>query len=515
MNPKATFITVVPLVLFIIATVFASIGCGSGGASNGNGGSGSEGGGTQATNLVPTLTAISPSSASAGSTSLTITATGANFLTTSSVEWNDTVLETTYVSSTSLNATIDASYLVDVGSAKVTVVNPAPGGGASSGVTFTIKPAAGNGVTTVNVGANDLAWDAVNQKIYLSLPSLDGSTGNSVQILDPTTGALGASAFAGSEPNLLSVSANSEYLYVSLNGASEVQRMTLPGLGTDITITLGTSFYGPYYAMDLQSDPASDGAVAVVRGTPEASPEEEGGVLIYDDTTPRPNVLCGWIQIPACTSPNQTSALYDSIQWNSDGTGIYAANNEDTGFDFYTVPVTSSGFGTVTDYPGLVPGFSCDIHYDTTTKYVYDDDGEIIDPSEGQIVGTFAASGLMIPDGPAGLAFFLGQTQENAGGTTYTLEAFDIQTFTPVATFTVPNVIGTPTHLIRWGTNGLAFTTTNQPSTNSPQLGAVYVISGSFVSNPQAERQTMPTENVQRTWKRQGAAKPPSADVAK
>jgi hypothetical protein len=430
--------------------------------------------------------------------------------------WNNAALVSTYTSSTTLTAAVSAADLATAGTATITVVNPTPGGGTSNGITFTIKAAAAGGVTTVSVPANSLAWDPVNQVIYLSLPSADGANGNTVQILNPSTGALGASAFVGSEPNLLSVSANSQYLYVSLNGASDVQRMTLPALGTDIEISLGpSSFYGPYYAMDLQAAPNAAETVAVVRGTPEVSPEEEGGVVIYDNSTARPNVLCGWIQIPACTSQTTGSGLYDSIQWNSDGTEMYAANTEDTGFDFYTVPITSAGFGTATDYPGLLQGFGGSIHYDPTTKYVYDDDGEVVDPSVGQLLGTFDASGLMVPDGTLGAAFFLGQTQDDAGGSTYTLESFDIQKFTPIATMAVQNVVGTPTHLIRWGTNGLAFTTSNVNASSSSSPGAVYILSGTFVSNSAVAggRNVVPRENVRRTWKRQQISNPaPASD---
>src|SRR6185295_10089018 len=45
---------------------------------------------------------------------------------------------TTFVSSTQLTAAIPASDIANVGTASVTVVNPAPGGGTSNALTFTI-----------------------------------------------------------------------------------------------------------------------------------------------------------------------------------------------------------------------------------------------------------------------------------------------------------------------------------------------------------------------------------------
>src|SRR5579872_6798130 len=134
-------------------------------------------------------------------------------------------------------------------------------------------------VRTVNIVANDLAWDSINKKIYLSLPSTAGTNGNSIQVLDPSTGQLGANAFAGSEPSVLSVSATSKYLYVGLKGSSNVQRMTLPGLGTDIKVPLGSTQYsGPLFAADLQASPVADATVAVGLGS---SGSGANGVVIY------------------------------------------------------------------------------------------------------------------------------------------------------------------------------------------------------------------------------------------
>ncbi|NYF52698.1 YncE family protein [Tunturiibacter gelidoferens] len=408
-------------------------------------------------------------------------------------------MSTSYTNSTTLTAQLSGADMQVVGSDSISVVNTAPGGGTSNSISFAVTAAPTQGTTVIPIQANDLAWDPVNKKIYLSLPSVDGSTGNSVQVLDPATGSLGASTFAGSEPNLLAVSANSKYLYVSLNGASNVQRMTLPNLGLDILIPLGgDKFDGPFSAMDMQAAPNSDATVAVVRDTPGFSPAEEGGVVIYDDGTARTSALCGWIQA-GCF--NASPGLFDSIQWSSDGSTMFAANNEDTGFDFYTIPVTSAGFGKVTDYGGLAGGFGQDIHYDAVTTYVYDDNGRIINPGSGTVVGTFNASGLMVPDGSLGMAFFLGQSIDNFGSSTYTLQSFDIRHFTPIATLTINNVVGTPTHLIRWGTDGLAFTTSNEFGPPGTTGGAVYIVSGSFVQGTGSNVVPAEISNVQRSWK--------------
>ncbi len=347
-------------------------------------------------------------------------------------------------------------------------------------------------VTGINLQANSLAWDSIHQQIYLSLPSKDGATGNAVQVLDPTTGALGANVFAGSEPDLLSVSANARYLYVGLDGASAVQRLTLPSLGTDVKIPLGTGSFnqGAFYAADLQASPVSDGAAAVVRNVSGTDPAEEGGVVIYDGSTARPNALCGFIQ-SGCAGGGGN--LFDSIQWNATGATMYAANNEDTAFDFYSIPVTASGFGKVTDFGGLAGGFSSSIHLDRVTGLVYEDSGTIIDPVAGTKVGQLNASGIVIPDGGLGTAFFISTSV--SASSTVTITAFDMQRLTPVSTVTMlTNIVGNPTHLIRWGSNGLAFTT--NPVSSASGGGAVYILSGSWprgARRPECRRQSRPT----------------------
>jgi hypothetical protein len=94
---------------------------------------------TVTNNPAPALTSISPTSANAGASALTLTVNGSNFVNTSVVNWNGSALTTTYVSATQLTASVSATLLANAGTASVTVVSPAPGGGTTTGATFTIN----------------------------------------------------------------------------------------------------------------------------------------------------------------------------------------------------------------------------------------------------------------------------------------------------------------------------------------------------------------------------------------
>jgi|CZKP01.1.fsa_nt_gi DNA/RNA endonuclease G (NUC1) len=99
---------------------------------------------TSSNNPVPVALSMSPSSAAKGSSSFTLALTGSSFISSSVVKWNSTSLTTTYVSATQLNATVPAANVATAGSATVTVFTPTPGGGTSSGLTFTIYTVSSN-----------------------------------------------------------------------------------------------------------------------------------------------------------------------------------------------------------------------------------------------------------------------------------------------------------------------------------------------------------------------------------
>jgi hypothetical protein len=90
-------------------------------------------------NPAPTLTSISPASATAGSAATTMVVSGSNFVSGAVVNWNGTALPSTFTSATSLSATISSALLATAGTASITVTNPVLSGGTSGSLTFTIN----------------------------------------------------------------------------------------------------------------------------------------------------------------------------------------------------------------------------------------------------------------------------------------------------------------------------------------------------------------------------------------
>jgi IPT/TIG domain/Bacterial Ig-like domain (group 2) len=130
MNGKAVLMRV--LVILGIASLVFLGGCGGGTSQSFNQPPPASG-----SNPTPMISTISPTSAVAGAP-FTLTINGTNFVAASMVNFGETAPTTTFVSATQLTVAIPAAAIPSAGTATVTVTDPAPGGGTSNAVNFTI-----------------------------------------------------------------------------------------------------------------------------------------------------------------------------------------------------------------------------------------------------------------------------------------------------------------------------------------------------------------------------------------
>ena len=124
------------LLVFLLLCALGNAACGGGGASQPP---------PIQSNPVPIITGLSPNSAAVGGGALTLTVSGTNFVAASTVDIGGSALATTFVSSTQLTAAVPAVDTALLGTLSVKVMNPAPGGGASNSLPFTIASNVGPG----------------------------------------------------------------------------------------------------------------------------------------------------------------------------------------------------------------------------------------------------------------------------------------------------------------------------------------------------------------------------------
>jgi YVTN family beta-propeller protein len=87
---------------------------------------------------VPTIIGFTPSSANAGSISVSMTVTGSNFRNGTVITVAGTPIPTTFVSSTQLTGLIPETFLRRSGEFRIGVTNPPPGGGSAEGGLFNV-----------------------------------------------------------------------------------------------------------------------------------------------------------------------------------------------------------------------------------------------------------------------------------------------------------------------------------------------------------------------------------------
>jgi hypothetical protein len=411
----------------------------------------------------PSINFISPTSIVAGSASTLITVNGQNFMSGARVVVNNFSVPTTYVDSQTLQFTATKLQLSQARMAQISVSNPPPGG-TSSAMNFNVTYPAK--IVALNLPANDIVWDPFAQRIYASLPSSYGSRGNSIAVIDPSSGKIKSYHFAGSEPNQLAISADSKYLYVGLNGSSSVQRLILPSFAPDIVIPLFSSG-SPNLAGALAVDPADSHTLAVVQTSTECC--FGGGTFFYKDGTQLPDAI---------TFQSMTEILFVN------GSTAYGyANGEVT-----QITVDSNGGTAGQQWSGLVTG----TYIQYAAGLIYANGGEVLNPATGFLVGTYDvgtnccynSAVQVLPDPAINRVLVPGNTPffSQFGITTY-----DLKKFTPIAVADLSQFSGNPSSAASlWGNSGLAFVLQPQCCGNTTQM--ILVQSPAMFSNGTANR---------------------------
>ena len=455
------------------------------------------------------MASVAPQEVPAGSPDLTLTIKGTNFTPDSTACWNCNFLQfqflpTTYVSSQQLNVTIPASLLVKPGQLPITVFDSGSNlfSNNSLSLLVTSVPAVGSAtkVTALELAGLAMDWDPVGKLLYIGTAEYDGAYPNSIVAVDGNTGSIVKTQKVGSNPDLLSVGANGQYVYVAYAGSTNMAQLPLPGLESPLTWTLKNPSGSPvYWAGDMKAAPENAHTTAITLFNLESEPSETGGVVVYDDNAERQTFVPGF---------GSSSNIYDAIAWGSTDQILTAACSQGC---FYGTPASPlyvfqvSQSGPTLAATGTAAFSLGEIHSDFRTGLIYSDNGNVADPKTQAIVGSFNASGLVAPDSSLNRVFILGQTQAQANTNSFTIISFNQSTFEPVSSVTLDNIVGSPFQLKRWGDSGLALLTINSDS-GAP--GVLYLVQdATFISNAQAATtlasriSAKKQELVQRRWK--------------
>lgn len=338
---------------------------------------------------------------------------------------------------------------------------------------FAISPslAWSDDIRQVNAAVDDLVYNSVDGKLYGGSTSAKG-----IVPIDTATASAKTPVSLGLAPTQMVISSNGRYIDSVLAGGNQIRRFNTATQTAGIQWGLGHD-YSDLYAKDIVALPGSPGSVVVSRSNSGISPALEK-VVIYDNGVLRDMPPAGGVNF---------------IEVNETGTRLYGYLAELSSFDFVRWDINSSGLNNGSSIHNLVG--NADFKYAAGRAYgkSYSNTGIIFDPETGASLGEFTSGGLdlTVPDATTGRLFTALQS-----GSSLTIQAQNLTTLAPLGSIVIPNVNGSAGHLLRWGTNGLAFRSDNQVflirsglvngalptltklTPNSAQWGAPVVITG-------------------------------------
>jgi Tol biopolymer transport system component len=293
---------------------------------------------TAANNPVPTITSLSPSNTPVGTfpPGAAITVNGTNFIATSTVTFNGNPRVTHFVSATQLTATVVASDLTTAGGINVQVSNPQPGGGVSTGATFTVGP-----VPAAIVHKAVLSSAQLSPELISVSAAGEAANGRSSA---PATSADGRFVAFYSEATNLVASGASGNIFVrdTCNGAQGCSPRTIAvdldadgnSPSAEASEQVAISADGQFVAF---SSSAANIAVGSGSPTPNAVQEKEPRVYVRD--------LCEGADVPAgCTRHTELASV--DAAGDSIGGAFPTISGDGRFVAFVSAPANAAAGGT-------------------------------------------------------------------------------------------------------------------------------------------------------------------------
>jgi uncharacterized repeat protein (TIGR01451 family) len=306
-------------------------------------------------------------------------------------------------------------------------VDPNPSNNIQSATIQTIYALAPDTVLQLQQPTADIAWNSNMARLVIAAPNIPLGAGSSLLLLDPLTGRFDSPILTGQGPDHLSLHPDGQFVYAALNGENAITRLNLSSRQVD------RKFFLPRSVNDLAVKP--DDPSVVIAATSPSWPQ----VLVYQDGLLLPNGI------------DPSGDYWDRyIEFSSISPSLlyYASPG-----GLARVRIGTNGATVLNGIGGLINGFDRDMR--CSGGRVFTSGGRVFDPETSTLIGTVPYSGLVAPDSGDARVFYLA-----GSGATYTLACMDFTNLQLISSLTISNVVGTPTSLVRWGTDGLAFRTT-------------------------------------------------------
>lgn len=215
----------------------------------------------------------------------------------------------------------------------------------------------------LRIDVNDMVYDDSRNKLFAVIEGTDSIYGNQLIQIDCITKQIEKSLYVGSNPGILKLTSDKNYLYVALMGSPKILKVDI------VTFSILLQFpVGPIgssvniFAADIATIPESSNLIAVSR----IKNNYVQDVVVFDNGVLLPDNVNGML------------LRATDIECDDSGTELFGFNGETTGFDFGRMNISSTGVTFKDKYYGLMSGFNLRMLY--ADQLIYTSMGGVIDP---------------------------------------------------------------------------------------------------------------------------------------
>lgn len=307
-----------------------------------------------------------------------------------------------------------------------------------------------------------MLWNPVTKLLYALMPASDtaGDKSNTLTAIDPVSGKIVFSKFAGGELNTMSFSANYRYLYIALGNSIRVFHTADNSLGSMAPIGAGLSVAGMCPA------PGMPDCVLIQQQNRSYSPSDNGTAVVLPDGS-----------LMKKTQHSGHSIVYDRLSDRA-----FGYENQISSWDLPMIGTDSDGVVVLGDANGMLVGNAA--LQSAENGLLFTNNGNELDPIFKINLGHFGSlswQSQLAADGSTGKVYALAERSGTAA-----IDVYNMYTMAKIGTITASldasvrgpqprrrlGDTGGVGDLVRFGEDGLAFRAgTNMCLVRSPMVG--------------------------------------------
>lgn len=298
-------------------------------------------------------------------------------------------------------------------------------------------------VRRINQVTGDLAYDAAQDRLLVTVPDFGSQFVDSLIEFDPYTGNRMQLASVASSPGEIVLSDDGQFLFMVVQDGRAIQVYDVANNMLDEPFLMPGSGRTGERVRTIHAIPGEPERVLVTRYFPEWSPSAAGTwVYTKDGNT-----------LPRHDGEGLGTGGADISTVDETGTVGYGYNNNNSGFDFWIYKIDDSGVRSTDVLPGGTVLSGYDVYnIKTAGGRLFTNRGEVIDLDSKEPIATFAGGDNFLLDTDSGHLYSVA-----SDGIDATMFVYDLTSLELLRTVDLPGVSGLTGSLHRFGSDGIAF----------------------------------------------------------